>query len=188
VRQQVRRGSLRRRIVAWAVVPTALILIAVGLFTLYTYQQVTEDLVTERSQELTLLLVDQLGAELQDYVQRLISLASTLGMIYRNTPSRLRCLTAKQELDAPILAKGNVLGIINVGRQTPRDISPDELTFLAAIGQQTDIAVENARLYEKAEESAANAERSRLARELHDAVTQPPLLRKPDGRGTATYI
>jgi signal transduction histidine kinase len=34
------------------------------------------------------------------------------------------------------------------------------------------MAVENARLYERAEESAAAAERSRLARDLHDAVSQ----------------
>ena len=34
------------------------------------------------------------------------------------------------------------------------------------------IAVENARLYRQAEETAAIAERTRLARELHDSVTQ----------------
>jgi signal transduction histidine kinase len=34
------------------------------------------------------------------------------------------------------------------------------------------VAVENARLYDQAERSAAIAERSRLARELHDSVTQ----------------
>jgi signal transduction histidine kinase len=34
------------------------------------------------------------------------------------------------------------------------------------------VAVENARLYENAEEVAAAAERNRLARDLHDAVTQ----------------
>ena len=34
------------------------------------------------------------------------------------------------------------------------------------------IGLENARLYEEAEKNAAMAERGRLARELHDAVTQ----------------
>ena len=34
------------------------------------------------------------------------------------------------------------------------------------------MAVDNARLYEKAEESAAAMERHRLARDLHDAVSQ----------------
>jgi len=43
---------------------------------------------------------------------------------------------------------------------------------LAAIGHQIGVAVENARLYEQAQESAVVEERSRLARDLHDAVTQ----------------
>ncbi|MBK7895554.1 MAG: hypothetical protein IPJ90_11895 [Anaerolineaceae bacterium] len=34
------------------------------------------------------------------------------------------------------------------------------------------MAIENAHLFEKAEEVAVAAERNRLARELHDAVTQ----------------
>ena len=59
-----------------------------------------------------------------------------------------------------------------MGRRVAREIPVNELALLAAVGQQTGIAVENASLYEKAEESAAAAERSRLARELHDAVTQ----------------
>jgi two-component system nitrate/nitrite sensor histidine kinase NarX len=43
---------------------------------------------------------------------------------------------------------------------------------LKTIGQQIGVAVENARLYEQAEQTAIAAERGRLARELHDAVTQ----------------
>jgi signal transduction histidine kinase len=46
------------------------------------------------------------------------------------------------------------------------------VSLLAAIGQQVGVAVENARLYEQAEQSAAIAERNRLAHELHDSVTQ----------------
>jgi two-component system nitrate/nitrite sensor histidine kinase NarX len=34
------------------------------------------------------------------------------------------------------------------------------------------VAVDNARLYEQAEQAAVAAERNRLARDLHDAVTQ----------------
>jgi signal transduction histidine kinase len=43
---------------------------------------------------------------------------------------------------------------------------------LKTIGQQVGVAVENAHLYEQAEQAAAMAERNRLARELHDSVTQ----------------
>src|SRR6266478_5559543 len=41
-----------------------------------------------------------------------------------------------------------------------------------AIANQAAIAIENARLYEQAQELAAVEERQRLARELHDSVSQ----------------
>ena len=44
--------------------------------------------------------------------------------------------------------------------------------MLGAIADQVGVAVENARLYRQAEELAVVKERQRLARELHDAVTQ----------------
>jgi len=75
-------------------------------------------------------------------------------------------------ISIPLVAKGKVLGAINLGSRGARDLEPEERALLAAIGQQTGVAVENARLYEQAEETAAAAERSRLARDLHDAVTQ----------------
>lgn len=44
--------------------------------------------------------------------------------------------------------------------------------MLVSVGSQVGVAVENARLFEQAEQSAVAAERNRLARDLHDAVTQ----------------
>jgi two-component system nitrate/nitrite sensor histidine kinase NarX len=78
----------------------------------------------------------------------------------------------KMAVSVPLIAKGRTLGAISLGSSAVRDLSPEEFSLLAAIGQQTGVAVENARLYEHAEESAAAAERNRLARDLHDAVTQ----------------
>jgi nitrate/nitrite-specific signal transduction histidine kinase len=75
-------------------------------------------------------------------------------------------------ISTPLAAKNRVLGFINIGSREPRVVTGDELALLAGIGQQVGMALENARLYEKAEEVAAQAERSRLARDLHDAVTQ----------------
>jgi two-component system nitrate/nitrite sensor histidine kinase NarX len=78
----------------------------------------------------------------------------------------------KMAVSVPLVAKGETLGAISLGSSIVRDVPPEESSLLAAIGQQTGVAVENARLYEHAEESAAAAERNRLARDLHDAVTQ----------------
>lgn len=75
-------------------------------------------------------------------------------------------------VSVPLMAKDTVVGVLNLATRTPRAITPEERALLAAIGQQTGVAVENAHLYEQAETTAAEAERIRLARELHDAVSQ----------------
>ncbi len=75
-------------------------------------------------------------------------------------------------IGVPLIAKGEVVGAINLGSRVARDVTEEEMSLLEAIGQQTGIAVENARLYDQAEETAVTAERHRLARDLHDAVTQ----------------
>lgn len=72
----------------------------------------------------------------------------------------------------PLSTKGRELGFFILGKHDPGSLSPEELSLLSSIGKQVGVAMENARLYEQAEQTAITAERSRLARELHDAVTQ----------------
>jgi len=75
-------------------------------------------------------------------------------------------------VSTPLLSKGKAVGIIDLQAQTPRTITPEELTLLTAVGHQIGVAVENACLYEQAQQLATVRERSRLARDLHDSVTQ----------------
>ncbi len=70
-----RRGRLRNRIIAWSLIPTSLILLAVALVILRSYQQVTEDLVLGRNRELTRLAAGQLASELTAYTDLLETLA-----------------------------------------------------------------------------------------------------------------
>lgn len=72
----------------------------------------------------------------------------------------------------PLSTKGRELGFFLLGKHAPGKPSPEELVLLGSIGKQVGVAMENARLYAQAEQAATAAERSRLARELHDAVTQ----------------
>lgn len=72
----------------------------------------------------------------------------------------------------PLMAKKKLVGGLVLCTRTARALTGEESSLLSAIGQQVGIAVENARLYEQAEQSAALSERTRLARELHDSVTQ----------------
>lgn len=51
-------------------------------------------------------------------------------------------------------------------------LSEADIDTAAIVGDQVALAIENASLRQQAEETAAAAERSRLARDLHDAVTQ----------------
>jgi len=70
------------------------------------------------------------------------------------------------------MVKRKLVGAFILGARQTRPISPEEISLLTASGEQIGVAVENARLYQQAEETAAIAERTRLARELHDSVTQ----------------
>ncbi len=103
--------------------------------------------------------------------------ASPLVWLIEDFPEeRLKPLLEKegvaQVLCVPLMAKRKLVGAFTVGTYTARCVAPEELSLLAAIGQQIGVAVENARLYQEAEETAAAAERTRLRGELHDAVTQ----------------
>ncbi|MFN2226460.1 MAG: GAF domain-containing protein [Anaerolineae bacterium] len=78
----------------------------------------------------------------------------------------------RRVVSIPLTAKGKWVGAIYIGSAQERTFAPEQLSLMAAVGQQVGLAVENARLYEQAEQAAALAERSRLARGLHDSVTQ----------------
>jgi len=65
------RGSLRNKIMTWSFVPTAIILVAVALISLYAYQRVTENLVIERDRDLTRLSASLLATELAAYTDPL---------------------------------------------------------------------------------------------------------------------
>lgn len=72
----------------------------------------------------------------------------------------------------PLVGKDQVYGVIALCFSESRGFSHEELKLAMSFGDQAALAIENAQLRAKAEESAAAAERSRLARDLHDAVTQ----------------
>jgi len=72
----------------------------------------------------------------------------------------------------PIKIDSEVFGIFNVCFTEPHAFSNDERRLFLALAQRAALAIENAQLYERAQELAIVEERQRLARDLHDAVTQ----------------
>jgi nitrate/nitrite-specific signal transduction histidine kinase len=85
---------------------------------------------------------------------------------------RIATLGVEQVIAIPLMAKGRLVGSLNLSTNQSQTYPPEQIALLKTVGQQIGVAVENAYLYEQAEQTAVSAERNRLARELHDAVTQ----------------
>lgn len=69
-------------------------------------------------------------------------------------------------------AKGRVVGVLSVFRTRKRPFSQEDIALLDSVADQIGAAIENARLRKENEQLLVLEERNRLARELHDAVTQ----------------
>jgi signal transduction histidine kinase len=76
-------------------------------------------------------------------------------------------------LGVPIVARGDVIGAFYLTEKegAPSFSEADE-QLMAVLGAHAAIAIENARLFEASRELSVIEERNRLARELHDAMTQ----------------
>ena len=72
----------------------------------------------------------------------------------------------------PLIVKDEIYGGLVVYYKEPREFSTEETALAVALGDQAALAIENARLRADLQETAAAAERSRLAKDLHDSVTQ----------------
>jgi PAS domain S-box-containing protein len=88
------------------------------------------------------------------------------------TVALAEALGSKAYICVPIRAKGKVVGVLSIVRETSRPASADEIALLIAVGDQLGVSVELARLFKEAQGKATREERERLARELHDSVTQ----------------
>lgn len=79
-------------------------------------------------------------------------------------------------LACPLVSGGNTIGVLEAAHSRPDALTADDLTVLCAAAHWAAIAISNAQLHVQAqhlrEQQAALEERARLARDLHDAVTQ----------------
>jgi signal transduction histidine kinase len=75
-------------------------------------------------------------------------------------------------LSVPLIVQNEGYGGITLYYRSPRRFSDEEVQLATSIGLQAAMAIENARLRAQAGQTAAFEERNRLARELHDSVTQ----------------
>jgi two-component system nitrate/nitrite sensor histidine kinase NarX len=75
-------------------------------------------------------------------------------------------------LAVPIVVQDEVYGGMLLYYGKPRAFTDEEIELAVAFRDQVALAIDNAWLREQVERAATTAERDRLARELHDAVTQ----------------
>ncbi|MBZ0318828.1 MAG: GAF domain-containing sensor histidine kinase [Anaerolineae bacterium] len=73
---------------------------------------------------------------------------------------------------APIRLKDKTLGFLSLDSATPGFFTQIHAEQLQVFADQAAIAIQNARLYDRAKRAAVLEERSRLANELHDTISQ----------------
>lgn len=78
----------------------------------------------------------------------------------------------RSELVIPLRAGDDLIGTLDIQRAERDAFSPEEVLVLQSLGDQIAVAIENARLYDRSRALAVVEERNRLARDLHDSVTQ----------------
>ena len=93
------------------------------------------------------------------------------------TCSRLKKLVGgtdglRYHASIPLYAHGKRLGVLNVASADWRELSPEDLRILYTVGDMLGIAIERAGLFTRSAALGAVEERNRLAREIHDTLTQ----------------
>ena len=78
----------------------------------------------------------------------------------------------RSELVIPLRLGKQVIGTLDVHNAQVGAFTGEDLLAVQSLGDQIVVAIENAHLYDQSRELAVLQERTRLARDLHDSVTQ----------------
>jgi len=78
----------------------------------------------------------------------------------------------RSELVVPLALSGRVIGTLDVQSTKVNAFAEDDVLVIQSLGDQIAVAIENARLVGRSRELAVVKERNRMARELHDSMTQ----------------
>ena len=87
-------------------------------------------------------------------------------------PVALRPAAFHSYLGAQIKVGSRIEGLLSCYRHTERGFGVDEIALVTALAEQLGMTLETQRLRQQGEEMAVVEERQRLARDLHDSVTQ----------------
>jgi signal transduction histidine kinase len=139
--------------------------------------------------DILIYLMDENGAGLslaapQEY-QHQISLTDDMNLVVRAALTRKAEIVnhsdgilnvvlpdAKSQIVLPMVVGDRLIGVLNVLSSQENRFSHSDVRVMSTLADLIAVAVQNAQLYERAQELAAVEERNRLARELHDSVSQ----------------
>lgn len=86
--------------------------------------------------------------------------------------ANVRLPATQAELVAPLRIGERVIGTLDVQSTQIEAFGQDDAQIIQGLADQVAIAIENARHYQQARQVATLEERQRMARDLHDSVTQ----------------
>ncbi len=109
------------------------------------------------------IVVNQVRRSVLSWLWAQITDDATTSNIYRSTRSWMA---------VPLQSQKKVAGVLRVDHENPNYFNPERERLLNAIGSQAGLAMHHAQLQEQARQYAVVLERNRIARELHDAVSQ----------------
>ena len=72
----------------------------------------------------------------------------------------------------PLMARGEVVGVLTIATRNRKAISKDELQLLVSVSDWAGTAIENARLHSNVRRLAVLEERERIGMDLHDGIIQ----------------
>jgi signal transduction histidine kinase len=120
-------------------------------------------------QQQTIEVTDTFAARLQQADTPLIF---TQPVLPADVPAAFSIPEFQSYLGCPLTAGEQVLGWLSCYRVADTGFGMSEASFLVALARQVGVIIENHRLRARSSQVAVVEERQRLARELHDAVTQ----------------
>ncbi len=79
---------------------------------------------------------------------------------------------ARSWMGVPLMIKDSFIGVLRLDHAEPGYFTDRDANLVHAFANQAAVAIENAQLYAQAQSLASLRERQKLARELHDSVSQ----------------
>jgi PAS domain S-box-containing protein len=81
-------------------------------------------------------------------------------------------VSASCSLAVPLVAGGETIGVLCLARPRGQPFADEQRALARGVADQLSVAISNARYFEASQQTAALEERHRIARDLHDSVSQ----------------